>query len=168
MNAVAAWLLALVLAFGLGLGGGLKLAHEHAQATAYQDVKESVAASAKATEQLGADLQAAQSYARTLERKASHVQAVVCPAATPASGGGDADVHLTAGAVSVWNSALTGADVPFGACGAADPTAPACAAATEVSVIDAGNNQRDNAALCREDRLRYRQLIDYLRKEPKR
>lgn len=63
----------------------------------------------------------------------------------------------------MWNSALAGADQPAGACGLADPAAPACAAATPLTVEDAWDNHTTNARLCAEDRLNHQNLIDFLK-----
>ena len=81
----------------------------------------------------------------------------------PAAGAGvDAGPVLSAGAVSLWNSALAGRYMPAGACSLADPASAACAADTEVSLEDAWDNQAANAAACRADRARLAALIDYL------
>jgi hypothetical protein len=72
------------------------------------------------------------------------------------------DARLSAGAVSLWNSALAGTDVPAGACRAADPADPACAATTGLTVVDAWENHAINAAACRADRIRYQRLIDHV------
>jgi type II secretory pathway pseudopilin PulG len=69
---------------------------------------------------------------------------------------------LTAGAVWVWNSALTGADQPANACGAADPTAAACAAATSSTIDDAWDNHIANAKACAANRLAHQRLIDFV------
>lgn len=82
--------------------------------------------------------------------------------AAPAGGGG----HLSAGAVWMWDSALTGVDQPAGACGAADTSEAACAAATGITLEDAWRNHAVNARLCAEDRLNHQALIDFL--QPKR
>ncbi|MCM2340459.1 hypothetical protein [Rhodoferax sp.] len=81
------------------------------------------------------------------------------------AGGGDsagAAVSLTAGAVWMWNSALAGTDAPAGACGAADPTSPACAVDAGVSIAAAWANHTANAQACAADRLRHQRLIDYV------
>ena len=91
------------------------------------------------------------------------------PAGVPLEGGqpgGDSPL-LTAGAVWMWNSSLTGTDQPAGACGAANTTAPACAAATGATVDDAWANHTTNARLCAEDRLVHRRLIDFLTSKSK-
>lgn len=83
------------------------------------------------------------------------------------------DGLLTAGAVSVWNSALAGHFVPAGACRAVDATAGADAVAAQRSACvepvaiglgDAWANHAANAQACREDRVRYARLIDYLQR----
>jgi hypothetical protein len=78
----------------------------------------------------------------------------------------DAGLGLTAGAVSLWNSALAGELVPTGACSLADPASAACAVGTEVSIEDAWDNQAANAAACRADRARLAALIDFLTQTP--
>jgi hypothetical protein len=78
----------------------------------------------------------------------------------------DAGLGLTAGAVSLWNSALAGELVPTGACSLADPASAACAVDTEVSLEDAWDNQAANAAACRADRARLTTLIDLLTQTP--
>lgn len=69
---------------------------------------------------------------------------------------------LTAGAVWVWNSALTGTDQPAGACSAANPTAAACAAATSSTLDDAWDNHIANAKTCAANRLAHQRLIDFV------
>lgn len=71
-------------------------------------------------------------------------------------------VSLSAGAVWLWNSALTGADTPVGACGAADTANPACAVDAGVSLAAAWANHTENAQACASDRLRHQRLIDYI------
>lgn len=77
-------------------------------------------------------------------------------------GTGAAGPVLTAGAVWMWNSALTGTDQPSGACGAADPTAAACAAATPITLDDAWDNHIANAQACAATRLAHQRLIDFV------
>lgn len=77
----------------------------------------------------------------------------------PAGGGGPV---LTAGAVWMWDSSLTGKDQPTGACSAANTTQAACAVATGVTLDDAWRNHTTNAKLCAEDRLVHQRLIDFL------
>jgi hypothetical protein len=88
-------------------------------------------------------------------------------AAAPAGSGADdpgaGGPALTAGAVSLWNSALAGAFVPTGACSLADPTSAACAVDTGTSLRDAWDNQAANAAACRGNSAQLAALIDYLR-----
>jgi len=75
----------------------------------------------------------------------------------------DPGLGLSLGAVWVWNSALTGADAPAGACGADDTTGQACAADSGISIEAAWQNHIDNAKSCAVDRLRYQRLIDYIK-----
>ena len=77
---------------------------------------------------------------------------------------GDAGPYLSAGAVWMWNSALTGTDQPAGACGAANTATSACAAATGATLDDAWANHTINAQQCAEDRLGHKGLIDFLNK----
>lgn len=122
--------------------------------------------------QLQVQLKAARSYAATIEKRLNHAHlAVACPAAGPDAPAPDAqgdaggrDGPLTLGAVSLWNSALAGADVPAGACGADDPTSPACATDSGLDLQDAWRNHAANAASCAEDRARYQRLIEYLQR----
>lgn len=64
--------------------------------------------------------------------------------------------------VSLWNSALLGADVASGACGPDGAPASACAALAGVSFEDAWANHATNAARCAEDRARHAALIGYV------
>ena len=79
-------------------------------------------------------------------------------------GAGDSGLRLSAGAVWVWNSALAGADQPAGACGLADPTAPACAAETSITLDDAWDNHTGNAQACADNRLAHQRLIDFVKR----
>lgn len=72
--------------------------------------------------------------------------------------------QLSLGAVWMWNSALAGADVPAGACGADATSADACAIGSGLTTADAWDNHTVNAKSCAADRLRYDRLIDYLEK----
>lgn len=129
-----------------------------------------------------AEAQSARDYAAQLQRELRHARheqnlvvsevaaAAAAPGAAASAPGPDVAVaaapggglRLSAGAVRLWDSALAGADVPAGACGAADPTAGACAAASPYDIQHAWDNHIENAARCREDRARYRQLIEFL------
>lgn len=81
--------------------------------------------------------------------------------AGPADPGAD---HLTAGAVSLWNSALRGVPLASGACGTADAPDGACAAAAPggLTVAHAWANHLTNAQLCRDNSARHQALIDHL------
>lgn len=70
--------------------------------------------------------------------------------------------ELSLGAVWMWNSALAGAGVPAGACGADAQTVEACAAGSGLTTADAWDNHTANAKSCAADRLRLERLIDYL------
>ncbi|WP_230682797.1 hypothetical protein [Variovorax paradoxus] len=74
--------------------------------------------------------------------------------------------RLSLAAVWLWNGALTGADVPAGACGLADTSSEACAADSGLIVDDAWDNQALNAKSCAADRLRHRSLIEFLTERP--
>lgn len=76
-------------------------------------------------------------------------------------------VSLSLGAVWMWNSALTGADTPAGACGVADSTEAACAADAGLGLEAAWANHAANAQSCAVDRLRHQRLIDFLTAEPR-
>jgi hypothetical protein len=79
---------------------------------------------------------------------------------------GPADPELSLRALWVWNSALTGADQPTGACspvGAPAGADTACAQGSGVSLEDAWANHTLNAKSCHEDRARYATLIRVLR-----
>jgi hypothetical protein len=73
-----------------------------------------------------------------------------------------AGVGLTLGAVWMWNSALTAMDTPADSCGAADPTAPACAADSGLGLEAAWANHASNAKTCALDRLQLQRLIDFV------
>lgn len=77
-------------------------------------------------------------------------------------GAGDSGLLLSAGAVWMWNSALAGADQPANTCGLADPTAPACAVETNITLDNAWDNHTGNAQACAENRLAHQRLIDFL------
>jgi hypothetical protein len=89
-------------------------------------------------------------------------------AALPDAGAGGGDIRLSLGAVSLWNSALFGLDLPAGACRADDPASPACAADAGIGLADAWANHATNAATCAADRARYAALIGYLTQRQKR
>lgn len=74
----------------------------------------------------------------------------------------DADLRLTAHGLRLWDSALASRYVPAGACGADDPAAAACAAATAVTVADAWSNHIENARRCAITSARYQRLIEFL------
>lgn len=74
--------------------------------------------------------------------------------------------ELSLGAVWMWNSALAGAEVPAGACGAdaaAAEASSACAQGAGITLDDAWDNHTVNARSCAADRLRHQRLIDYLK-----
>ena len=75
---------------------------------------------------------------------------------------GRGEPYLSAGAVWMWNSALTGTDQPAGACSAANTATSACAAATTATLDHAWANHTTNAQQCAEDRLAHQRLIDFL------
>ena len=77
----------------------------------------------------------------------------------------DAGIALTAGAVWLWNSALTGTDQPSHSCGAANPTSPACAAGTSLTLDSAWDNHITNAQICAANRLAHQSLIDFIQQQ---
>lgn len=89
--------------------------------------------------------------------------AVATPDLAAGSGPG-LRVGLSGLAVSLWNSALAGVDVPAGACRPDDPASAACTADSGVSLVQAWRNQAANATSCAEDRARYTRLIGYLQR----
>jgi hypothetical protein len=115
----------------------------------------------------------ARTFASALQREMRHempvlVEPAACGAAAAAESAGPArPAVLTERAVSVWDSALAGQHVPAGAGGPADAAAGAgaVAAAAVYTVDDAWDNHIENAALCRQDRARHRQLIEYLQRQ---
>lgn len=86
------------------------------------------------------------------------------PAAPAGAVDHGAGVGISLAGVSLWNSALTGADVPAGACRADDPASPACAADSGLEIADVWANHNANAALCRATGLRFKALIDHLQR----
>ncbi len=98
----------------------------------------------------------------TVEGGGSSSVASAVGVSSDATGVVDSGIGLSLGAVWVWNSALTGADVPAGACGADDTTGQACSADSGVGIEDAWQNHIANAKSCAIDRLRYQRLIDYI------
>lgn len=88
--------------------------------------------------------------------EASEPQLVLVPLPVPVA-------ELSLGAVSLWNSALAGVDVPAGACRLDDATEGACAAGAGLRLEDAWRNHALNAQLCAEDRARYERLIEFVR-----
>lgn len=123
-------------------------------------------------------------FTATLDERRRHAQLTVptprCPGAAPAAtvpvqGGQPAlqvaevapvDPELSLAAVSLWNSALAGGDVPAGACRAAGTDDAACAAGAGLGVKHAWDNQAVNAASCLADRQRATALIALLCKRP--
>jgi hypothetical protein len=77
----------------------------------------------------------------------------------------DTGIALTAGAVWMWNSALTGVDQPTHSCGALDPTSPACAAGTSLTLDAAWDNHITNAQVCAANRLAHQSLIDFIHRQ---
>lgn len=77
---------------------------------------------------------------------------------------GSTDPVLSLAAVSLWNSALAGADVPAGACRSDDPTSAACAAGSGITLFEAWQNHATNAFACAADRARHQGLIDFIQR----
>lgn len=175
---VALLLAVCCLLFGTGYHLGAKVADGECAkakadtvAAAHADYVRQVEQGASAAKALVADLGKSADYTKTLQRRLTDVRVLAPRAEAPAASdprqpqlAADAEpvARLGAGAVSVWNSALAGADVPTGACGADDPAAPACAAPTEATVDDAWANHVENAGLCQLDRLTLERLQAYL------
>ena len=91
------------------------------------------------------------------------------PAQSPpalAGGAGADDPGITLAAVSLWNSALAGSDMPAGACTADQPASEACAADAGVTFTALWQNHTTNAASCAQDRARFAALIALLCKNP--
>lgn len=102
---------------------------------------------------------------RAVAARAAGAGAVVTDAVVAASALGPVDLvgpGLTAGAVWMWNSALAGADMPAGACGAAGTATEPCAADTGLGLEAAWQNHATNARTCASDRRRQQELIDFL------
>lgn len=72
------------------------------------------------------------------------------------------ELQLSHVAVSLWNSALVGADVASGACSPDGAAGAACAAGSGITFERAWANHAENAASCAADRARYRSLIGYV------
>ena len=79
-----------------------------------------------------------------------------------------ADPELSLAAVSLWDSALAGRDVPAGACGPAGAAGTACAAGSGLTLRHAWQNHAANAELCARDRARHQSLIDYIQRRQQR
>ena len=136
-------------------------------ATANEAASAAVAAAAKAR----ADFKQLQGRFRELDKTTPLLAAapackpaVADPAALGAApaGRGPDPAQLSLGAVWVWDSALAGADLPAGSCGAADTSFAACAAASGLDLSDAWANHAANAETCAQDRARHQRLIDYI------
>jgi hypothetical protein len=80
----------------------------------------------------------------------------------------DAGLALSAGAVWLWNSALTGVDQPAHSCGSLDPTAPACALSSGIPLDAAFDNHIANAAICAANRLAHQHLIDFIHQQQRK
>lgn len=116
---------------------------------------------------------------RNLRRRGVPIVASSCSGSAPAAAAGAsapqgrfelrvAEPSVTLLGVRMWNSALAGRDMPAGACGAAAGTGDAeaaCAQSAGVGIDEAWDNQADNAKSCAADRLRYRRLIDLLKRK---
>lgn len=174
-------LLTVLLAFGGGFLHGVETTNNARDAALLQEERddkvayiEQVQISNKVASQLEADKQDLKTRFNDLEGKFHAARSnapLVQPAAavTPLASGCEAvqpavvDVELSRRAVWVWNSALAGADVPSGACGADDTSAEACAAGAGIGLEATWDNHAINAQSCAEDRLQHQRLIDYLK-----
>ena len=88
--------------------------------------------------------------------------AVLCPEPGPVP---DAEPRLSLGAVWLWNSALSSASTPAGACqfdAATGRASAACADSSGLTVEAAWDNQAANAQSCALDRANHQRLIDFL------
>lgn len=139
-------------------------------ATANQAATDAIAQAAKAKanfRQLQGAFRALDKTTPLLAAAPACKPAVADPAAlgaAPAVRGPD-PAQLSLGAVWVWDSALAGADLPAGACGAADASYAACASASGFDLSDAWANHAANAETCAQDRARHQRLIDYIHQQ---
>ena len=187
-SSIELYALAALVLFGVGFGVGIDWAEGSQAEAELQQLKvvqrayvDAIVRGQRDVNALNTNLNASTAYAKTLKERLRHAQLIaalpvpssdaaaqpggdVQPGGQPAAAhaAGAASPVLSAAAVSLWNSALAGADVPTGACRSADTTDPACAAAAGLTVDDAWENQGQNAESCRADRIRYQQLIDHL------
>ncbi len=131
--------------------GGARSAAEHARAQAqavaqaHQQYAERVALGERAALRLSERAIAAESAVARVKKEVVHVPVTVfkaVPGQCPAPG----DIEFSAGAVRLWNSALSGADMPAGACGAAGAPAGACAAGAGIGIAQAHANAVENGA----------------------
>lgn len=179
---IAGVLMTLVVVAGL-IGGGYWAGHSVATAdaqdkaiTAERAARKKYDEAVKKGEQAEADLIAErtanasrfnelQGAFNDVRKRIPLVARAACPVVPAAVGVGEPpdDPSLSRGAVWMWNSALAGADQPAGACGAADTSEAACAAAAGITLGAAWDNQAVNARLCAEDRLNHQRLIDFLK-----
>lgn len=182
---ILAFLLLSIALLGGGYQWGSHAANNARDAAELKDARddkaryvEQVQIGNKVASQLEADKQALMNRNANLERKFNAARAnapLFQPAATATPGAsGDApgceavvpavvDIELSRRAVWVWNSALAGADIPSGACGADDTSAEACAVGTGIGLEAAWDNHVANAQSCAEDRLRHQRLIDLIK-----
>ena len=106
---------------------------------------------------------AAEAALEQVKKEVRHAPVTVFAAAPPGQQcPSTADVRLTAGAVRLWNSALAGADIPAGACGAAGAPRSACAALTEIDIPAAHANAVENGARFNACFQQLKSLIDRL------
>lgn len=171
LSGPALWLALAAATFTSGVGLGHSWASDSADAKTLKVEREAAKRYSKAVDagwadadRLRTELATQAGLNTTLKVRLKNVRIIASPAAAVACDQAAADVRLTVGAVSVWNNALAGRAVPAGACGADGGTDGACAAAAEATPDDAWENHAVNAAACREDRTRYRRLIEHLRK----
>lgn len=171
MSGPALWLALAAATFTSGVGLGHSWASDSADAKTLkaerdgaQRYRKAVDAGWADADRLRTELATQAGLNTSLQARLKNVRVIARPAVAVACDQSAADLHLTVGAVSVWNSALVGRAVPAGACGADGGTEGACAAAAEATPDDAWENHAANAATCREDRTRYQSLIEHLRK----
>jgi uncharacterized protein HemX len=141
---------------------------------AEQRLADQAAAQAQA-DALARQLARSQHALTRLQQEMAHVPTVVhapapdgaalaAPAGPAAAEGADGE-QLSLAAVRLWNSALAGADVPAGACGAAAAPAAACAAGAGIGLGQLHANGLDNAQRCSACRQQLDALITLLEQQ---
>jgi uncharacterized membrane-anchored protein YhcB (DUF1043 family) len=162
--------------FLLGLATGLVIEHKlnearhahelQAQLDAarsdHEDYVEKVRVGNEAASRLTDQLRAASLSIFDLRRKLSDAHTPVVSEVPAAGCQAAGDAHLSLGAQRLYDAAAAGADVPTGACGTADASDAACAAASGTSVDAFHSVAVENASRQRECVSRLNGLIDLL------